>query len=89
MGKSLIRFFKTFMGFVLLIGSTKILELVALKIWTLRNNICLKRSKKRSKNDPKNYRYKISVCESIEMKGYTFFLNVDIYRKCEIQYLNF
>ena len=69
MGKSLIRFFKTFMGFVLLIGSTKILELVALKIWTLRNNICLKRSKKRSKNDPKNYRYKISVCESIEMKG--------------------
>ena len=56
MGKSLVRFFKTFMGFVLLIGSTKILELVALKIWTLRNNICLKRSKKRSKNDPKNDR---------------------------------
>ena len=49
-------FLKTFKGFVLLIGSTQILELFTLKIWTLRNNICKKRSKKRSKNDPKNDR---------------------------------
>jgi len=61
MGKSLVRFFKTFKGFVLSIGSTQVLELFTLKIWTLRNNICKKRSEKRSKNDPKKRSLK-NIC---------------------------